>query len=327
MFEHFRVGKFTFRLRALSDLHLPAYKGSTLRGGFGHALKQVTCALKRQECSQCLLRDRCVYLYLFETPPPADTQMMRLYPAAPHPFVIEPPLNDARVVPQGETLEFGLVLVGRALDHLAYFVYAFIALGEKGLGRDRGKFALEQIIAESADGPVTIYQGARRLLSHTPAFPTREVMQGRCDELAEIDGLSLNFLTPTRIRSDERLVEQPEFHHLIRALLRRISMLSYFHCKKKLDLNFRGILEAAQAIKRVSSELRWFDWDRYSNRQRQRMSLGGFIGSVSYSGNFGELLPFMVWGEVLHVGKAASFGLGRFRMQASGHNMRTFSES
>ncbi len=69
MFEHIRIGKFLLRLRALDDLHLPAYKGSTLRGGFGAALKHVACALKRQDCGGCLLRDRCVYLYLFETPP------------------------------------------------------------------------------------------------------------------------------------------------------------------------------------------------------------------------------------------------------------------
>ncbi len=70
MFEHIRIGKFLLRLRALDDLHLPAYKGSTLRGGFGAALKHVACALKRQDCGGCLLRDRCVYLYLFRNPAP-----------------------------------------------------------------------------------------------------------------------------------------------------------------------------------------------------------------------------------------------------------------
>jgi CRISPR/Cas system endoribonuclease Cas6 (RAMP superfamily) len=320
-FQHIRVGKFTFRLRALSDLHLPAYKGATLRGGFGHALKQVTCALKRQECSQCLLRDRCVYLYLFETPPPADTEMMRLYPAAPHPFIIEPPMTDARVVPQGDTLEFGLVLVGKALDHLPYFVYAFICLGEKGLGRGKGEFLLEQVLAESADGPVAIYDQARGSLQHSGAFPTWETIEKRCGELAGNDHLSLDFITPTRIKFEDRLVEQPEFHHLVRALLRRLSMLSYFHCEKKLDLNFRGILEAGQAIGRISSQLRWYDWERYSNRQHQRMNLGGFLGTVSYVGDFHEFLPLLAWGEVLHLGKAASFGLGRFRIQAFSPNM------
>ncbi|MBM4288825.1 MAG: hypothetical protein FJ135_11930, partial [Deltaproteobacteria bacterium] len=68
------------------ELLLPAFKGSALRGAFGHALKKVTCVQRRAACDDCLLRATCVYLYVFETPPPPDSRRLRLYPAAPHPF-------------------------------------------------------------------------------------------------------------------------------------------------------------------------------------------------------------------------------------------------
>ncbi|MDR3569703.1 MAG: CRISPR system precrRNA processing endoribonuclease RAMP protein Cas6 [Syntrophobacteraceae bacterium] len=324
MFSHISAGRFVLRLKALEEIHLPAYEGSTLRGGFGHALKGVCCALKRQECSSCMLRDRCVYLYLFETPPPPDTEMMRLYPSAPHPFVIEPPLNGRRVIAAGEPFEFGLVVIGRALDYFPYFVYAFMRLGEMGLGGGRrdgaagtargGKFSLEDVCAMSAVGLVSIYDSGGQSLKRPAPWPDQGAIGARCETFGATRRVTVCFRTPTRIKSDGRLTDGPEFHHLTRSLLRRLSALSYFHCAKRLELDFKGLIERAGSIERVSSELKWHDWERYSGRQKQRMTLGGFVGEATFAGDFGDFLPMLAWGEVVHVGKAASFGLGRYML-------------
>jgi hypothetical protein len=89
---HITVAQLDFTLKALEPLILPPYKGSTLRGGFGAAFRRIVCVIRDKECSDCLLKGKCVYSYIFETPPPADTAVMRKYEAAPHPFVIEPPM-------------------------------------------------------------------------------------------------------------------------------------------------------------------------------------------------------------------------------------------
>ncbi len=44
------------------------------------------------------------------------------------------------------------------------------------------------------------------------------------------------------------------------------------------------------------------------------MTLGGFVGEATFAGDFGEFLPMLAWGEVVHMGKAASFGLGRYEI-------------
>ena len=44
-------------------------------------------------------------------------------------------------------MRVGLVLVGRALDYLPYFIYAFEEMGQRGLGAGRGKAALQRVIA------------------------------------------------------------------------------------------------------------------------------------------------------------------------------------
>ena len=83
--EDFTLSRFQFRLRALSPLLLPPYKGSTLRGGFGTAFKKVVCAIRNKDCLQCLLKEKCVYSYVFETPPPNGSEILRKYEKAPHP--------------------------------------------------------------------------------------------------------------------------------------------------------------------------------------------------------------------------------------------------
>jgi CRISPR/Cas system endoribonuclease Cas6 (RAMP superfamily) len=48
------------------------------------------------------------------------------------------------------------------------------------------------------------------------------------------------------------------------------------------------------------------------------MRLGGIVGSITYRGDFGKYLPLLRLGEHIHVGKAATFGLGKYRVVMGG---------
>ena len=297
--------KVIFTLTALDTISLPPYKGSAIRGGFGHAFRKVVCAVRKKTCDDCLLEHRCAYSYVFETPPPTDAEMMSKYPRAPHPFVIEPPDGDKQVYQPGETLEFSLVLIGRGCDYLAYFVYAFEELGNMGLGRGKGKYRIDKV----RSGEEVIYIADTRTLRE-PVRSTTRVSQGE-----PAKGLSLSFLTPTRIKYEEQLAPAPEFHMLIRNLLRRISSLSYFHGGEKLEVDYKGLIERSAKVQAVKKDVRWIDWERYSSRQDERMMLGGFIGEMEFEGDVTEFLPFLRFGELVHIGKATSFGLGKFKIR------------
>jgi len=132
-----KTASFSFNLKALEPIILPSYKGSTFRGGFGYAFKRVVCAIKDKECTDCLLKERCVYSYVFETPPPSDTKIMRKYKVAPHPFIIEPPPERRRGYKPDEEINFRLILIGKAIDYLPYFIYTFDELGRIGIGKGR----------------------------------------------------------------------------------------------------------------------------------------------------------------------------------------------
>ncbi len=306
-------------LRAEDEITLPEYKGSTFRGAFGLTFRKAACILKREECSECPVRETCVYSYIFETPVPEGSSKMRKYPYAPHPFVIEPPEGSRQLYLPGDTFSFGLVLIGRATNYFAYFIYTFRLMGERGIGRGRGRFTLEEIYSLSPDrSEKLIYD------SESNAFSSELSVMKASDLLlpdAVDNSVNISFLTPTRIKSKGELSADLTFDLLVRSLLRRLSLLSYFHCGVELDLDYRELIGRAGAVSVVESDLRWYDWERYSHRQGGRMKLGGFVGDISFEGEIKEFMPILTLGEWLHVGKGTSFGLGKYRVlevQSSG---------
>lgn len=108
MLHNFRFAKFNFLIHPQELLHLPKFKGSTFRGGFGHAFRRISCAIKSKTCIDCLLKDKCVYAYVFETISSKDLKTSKRYSHAPHPFIIEPPEDERFHYKERETLKFDL---------------------------------------------------------------------------------------------------------------------------------------------------------------------------------------------------------------------------
>ena len=99
------VARYRFTLEALDPIHLPPFKGSALRGGFGHTLKRLVCYHSGADCKGCRLGNDCVYGYLFETSPPGDAQVLSTHQAIPRPFVIQPPLDRRTTFEPGQQLD------------------------------------------------------------------------------------------------------------------------------------------------------------------------------------------------------------------------------
>ena len=53
MGEPMRFGRYFITVRAEDDILLPGYLGSTLRGGFGTALKTSMCGNLSHDCGSC----------------------------------------------------------------------------------------------------------------------------------------------------------------------------------------------------------------------------------------------------------------------------------
>jgi hypothetical protein len=302
----------TLTIEAVETLYLPYYKGSTFRGGFGNTFRRVVCALKRQDCTDCMLKAKCIYAYVFETFPDGDAELMHMnrYSKIPHPFIIRPPEDKKKTYEPGETILFKLVLIGRATDYLPYFIYTFDELGKTGIGKGRGKYNLVNVHNDKG----IIYNSDEKVIR---AFDSKKIdIQEEFDfKYNDKMSLTLNFITPVRILYRRRLTVDLAFHMLIRNLLRRVVLLYYFHCEKRIPQhNHKGMIEEAEKISIVNNSLRWWDWERYSSRQNTKMKMGGLIGEVTYTGNIQLFMPFLRAGEILHVGKGTSFGLGCYKI-------------
>ncbi len=327
--EPLQLYKLRFVLRARDRLLLPPYKGATLRGGFGRALMRVACLSPLCKLSiECQQKEQCLYAYLFETPVPQGSQVLRKNSNVPHPFVIEPPLDTKTVYEPGQTLNFHLVLIGRAWEYLPYFLVAFEELGHLGIGRGKRRCELEEVYSFGVSGPEKLVYSrrARRLYDPGPPICAEQLIQASGGQQGEVKAVQIEFLTPGRfLLPEERgFVGQPgasakplEFAILWGALVRRISSLMYFHCDRRLELDFQVLKALAQQISIEQDELRWQERERYSSRRHERLKLGGLVGKIRYAGELTEFWPFLCLGEWVHVGKATPFGLGRIRLRLS----------
>jgi hypothetical protein len=308
------AAKFQFTLAVREPMFLPPYKGSTLRGGFGNVFRRIACSQKQfDDCHPCLIKNSCPYRMIFEPGPVEETELRGGFDEIPRPFVIEPPETEQIRFEPGEVLDFNLVLIGKAIDYLPYFVLVFKELGEIGIGKGRAKFELKRVAAlplSGVDG-VTVFDGEKLydqvslIREPFPAF----------DSPTNDETLVISFQTMTRLKYNGIYVTAPEFPVLLRALFRRCSALQYFYCRNRLELDFRALLDRAGAVGMTRNETRWMDWERYSSRQDRRMKLGGLVGQAEYRGPWREFGEMLRWGEILHVGKGCTFGLGKYLIQ------------
>jgi len=302
-------------IRARKTLELPSYKGSTLRGALGMALKHSCCAARQRPCETCLLRFSCLYVYLFETPLLGESPQDLRYRNAPHPFVLQIAMDGPLRLEPGALWSFDMTLIGRAIQWTPYLVMAAHRMGELGIGKGRGTFDLERVVSLDAQGNPweEVYTNGILRLPEKALSLTEEA--GR-ETSAENETFSLRFLTPVRLVSQGDPMRVPEFPVLLATLLRRLENLQRFHGEEEngLSLPYSELMEKARSVPIVENRTRWFDWERYSHRQGRKMRLGGLVGDVVYGGNVRHFEPYLSAGRWVNVGKGTSFGLGRYEV-------------
>jgi len=304
--------KLRFYLEAIEPIILPPYKGSALRGGFGAAFKKIACVIKKNTCAECLLKDQCAYAYIFETSPPEGSSILKMekYESIPRPFILEPPKENKRVYEPKEKFYFDLILIGKSISYLPYFILVFSELGQMGLGRGKGKFKLQEIWHKD----MKIYSDESKALKKIEPESIEIPEYINLDkDMVEDEEVTIEFITPVRLKYHRDLVVKLEFFILITNLLRRLNLLNYFHGDaRQPGWDHKQLIELARQVEIKYDCLSWYDWERYSGRQKTRLKLGGLKGRITYWGKIGRFRPWLKAGEIFHVGKATAFGLGEY---------------
>ena len=114
------------------NLQFPEYAGSMLRGSFGHTFKRLACITKQKECTGCPLSQSCAYSQVFEGVINSEEQSSL-------PYIIHMPKEANRFIAAGQTWQFGMTLVGKAINQLPIIAYAWQKTCEEGFSKDRSQ--------------------------------------------------------------------------------------------------------------------------------------------------------------------------------------------
>lgn len=308
-----KVARFRFHMRALEPILLPAYAGSAWRGILGHGLRRVTCVTREPRCDGCLLVHNCVYSTFFESPACTPPGSPGRYTHLPHPFVLEPDIDAPRAVREGDQLRLGIALIGPAREQVPYLIHALDKAGERGLGRQGGRFVLDRVESERRLGegrwePVYAKETGefRRSDTAAPLIPPPP------------PALRLTLTTPLRIKRHGRFVGPREFAatDLLRHLLARLANLSEFYGGDPAAFDWQRLRHHADGVQDRDLRLYWREWTRYSSRQDTRMQMGGLLGDLTLAGPGIPAFWCALWlGQWVRVGKGTSFGLGHYRLE------------
>ncbi len=314
-----------FTLEAVQPLTLPEPRGAALRGALFESLW-----LQHGET------DPGSVLSAFSVDAPGEQR--------PRPYTIEPPLTPSARYAAGQQFTFGLTLCAGARDLAPYLIEAVRQWQTVGIGARQPRHAGE-----------TRYRGQRsrvrlrRVLAENPFTAQRQVLwesSPHSDQLSDLSlalaitgahvataaqqwpldergVLRLTFHTPTRLIARGELMRSPQPRVLVARLVQRLHALGRAFGADDTPGSPgddpKALLAHADAITLQADETAWVDQWSPSRRLRRTTPIGGFVGRASWQGEraaLRALLPLLLWGSIVHVGKDTVKGNGWYHLEA-----------
>lgn len=310
-----------FVCRATTPLRLEAdlfRAGSNLRGALGQVMTRTYCAGDRRDPRHAVACPVCWLLAANQKP----GQERRGY-------ALVPPLPTARAdcLNVNENFEFGLTLFGSALQFLPYFILAIPEMGRLGVGPGRGKFELQRVWAlNPLTGESEPLLGENSRMVHTPTLAldharvtTYAQRLGENHHGSPRDEITIDFLTPMRLIEQDHTLKVPEFAPLFARLLKRLDEVSeqFAGGTRRGTDELQILRECAARVELRSVNTRWVEVRSGSTRTGQPTWLSGFVGHAAFAAApavWTALLPWLVWGELVQVGKDTVKGNGVMRI-------------
>lgn len=311
-----------FSAHATTPLEIDATSGSALRGSFFNAIWRRFCTNKEAlSCAACPLHTLCPVSAIVaplreENPRGQDI---------PRPYVIEPPMDGVRRYQPGESLSFGLTLVSNIIQLLPYILLSLPQFEQGGLGHPlaenqgkRGQFQVERVETShpfTSERQVIYEEGQTRV--QAPAITVSAEEWTRRAQQLDQSRVTLRFVTPLRLVDREHLVKKPIFRPLIHRLLERYLALEHHYGNQQVSITWEekeAYLRQAEAVVCTDDHTTWLEFQSYSNRQKRSTPISGLLGEATFEGNLAPFLELLVAGELIHVGKNAVKGNGKYHI-------------
>ncbi|MFN3309481.1 MAG: CRISPR system precrRNA processing endoribonuclease RAMP protein Cas6 [Anaerolineales bacterium] len=312
-FTHLR-----FRARAEQTLHLGGYQSAQrLRDGLASVMMNAVCTHtprgQKPDPEHAATCPAC-WMLLHE----AEAGEARRSYSLVGP---QPPLD---ILEAGQEFHFTLTLFGRGYDFLSYFVLSAAALGEVGVGPRRGRFrliAIEVVHPLRGEARTILGEGENIVRPQALSISWEDALQAA--QTAAGNQIHLRFLSPTRLIEEEKLVKVPDFGIFFRHLLKRIDDLARQHNQgqRRPPEEVEELQMLADQVRIVDQRTEWVDLHGPSqtHHPRRPVPMGGFVGEALYRLRHLEpLLPWLIFGQGVQVGKLTSKGNGVFQIVIPG---------
>lgn len=271
-----------------------------LRREFAHVCRAGVCRWLLRDCGTCSSKITCSWYTVFGQELSQDPEALRRHQKPPLPYAFS--FSNLEGLPAGPACsECRLVVIGRAIPHLGMLLKAVEQIC-------CGRFEIVQAAFRDYQGTRQYFNvagGCTSVEEHLVVLSAGGIMESRPWESSELE---IRLCSPLKLIADGRQLTQFDFQLFARSLLRRISSLACYYGEGDLDVDYRCLSHQAAEINPVEMKF------GYTHTPGGNRKLSGMSGSGRYGGDFGGLLPFLVLGTYLNVGKGASFGLGQYQL-------------
>lgn len=290
----FNLVRLRFTVRLEDDCRDP-YALYGIRSDFVTHFQRTVCVADAL-CHTCNDRSQCPYPANFAQDLAVDPYALKRHQKPALPFAFDPPLLPS-LPNKGESFEIVLSIFGTAINHVAHYVEAARRLFQSPLTPGSVRGTVEGV--ESLD-----WQG--NAIPLPIRNPSGAMMIVRGDDIVSMFSCSARLVlrTPLQLLRDGRPMKYLEPSHLLRSIVRRVSSMVYYYGGDEMEADYELLAQASREAALVDAAIAWEEWG--GGR------VAGLVGEATLTGLVDEFRPFLALGGLMHLGKGAAFGMGRF---------------
>jgi len=295
---NFNLVKLVITVQA-DDPFLLSQRLPLLGNEYSTVCRKNSCLRQEKPCNSCLLKETCSWNLVFAQQLSNDPSAVKRFQKPALPFIFTFPSPHDLDGSQAET-ECSLVVMGQAIACIDMLLDGFrdILLS----------FDAEVLRIGSQD-----YQGNVHLLDEGIRHnrPENMIVLSSNDLVDNFvmpnSDLQIRLLSPLRLFEDGHFVGRFDFSRFARSLLRRVSSMAYYYGAYEFTCDYKELSRQADAVVCVD--------ENFTLVANKDLRIKGIMGHGSFQGDLCGLLPFLIVGEYVHVGKGSTFGMGAYEVR------------
>jgi hypothetical protein len=279
-----------------------------LGNDYAEVCKKMACLRPGCVCANCSKQEVCGWYIVFGQKLSTDAAALKRHQKPPLPFVFSFPIAEPFSEGQDE-IECGLVVIGHSIPYLGMLLEGFSKLLSDRFFPESAEII--SVACRDYQGSIQPSSGNYRLTTRSRNLVPENLVIISTEGLLEShtwtnSDLHIRLLSPLRLIDHGSFITRFEFSRFARSTMRRVSSMAYYYGESEFDCDFK---EISRQIDKVICSDSYFC---YSSGLHKKTS--GVTGYGSFLGDFSQLMPFIIIGSYIHIGKGSSFGMGAYEV-------------